>query len=189
LETVSGKKKGRGAVREEDSLLERVTAAAEERQDAELTALHKGLRRGLPWSCDHGTHGFLKRLPPELERLSSLQTLDLSWCGQLSDLSPLAGLSSLQTLNLFGCGQLSGDLSPLAGLSSLQTLNLSECTGVGKFAPLQALVSILQSIHLFGCRFDDLPTEVCVGKMLATTSFLDVQKHSADLQSGHFLNL
>jgi hypothetical protein len=50
---------------------------------------------------------FLPRLPPELECLSSLQTLNLSGCDQLSDLSPLAALSSLQTLNLAWCKQLS----------------------------------------------------------------------------------
>jgi hypothetical protein len=39
----------------------------------------------------------LVQLPREVERLSSLQTLCLSGCRQLSgDLTPLAGLSSLQ---------------------------------------------------------------------------------------------
>ena len=43
----------------------------------------------------------LTRLPPELERLTSLQSLDLSWCYQFSGgLSPLAGLISLQSLNV-----------------------------------------------------------------------------------------
>ena len=49
----------------------------------------------------------LNRLPPELERLTSLQSLDLSWCGQLSDISSLASLTSLQSLDLSGCRQLS----------------------------------------------------------------------------------
>jgi hypothetical protein len=40
----------------------------------------------------------LTRLPPELERLTSLHTLNLSWCEQLSgDMSPLARLSSAAT--------------------------------------------------------------------------------------------
>jgi Leucine-rich repeat (LRR) protein len=61
-----------------------------------------------------------------LERLTSLQELSLSYCGQLADdLSPLAGLASLQSLNLAGCRQLCGDLSPLASLTALQTLDLS----------------------------------------------------------------
>ena len=43
----------------------------------------------------------LNRLPPELERLTSLQSLNLAGCQQLSgDLSPLASLTSLQSLNL-----------------------------------------------------------------------------------------
>lgn len=46
------------------------------------------------------SHLKLLILPQELERLKSLQTLNLSNCeGLLSDLSPLAGLTSLQTLD------------------------------------------------------------------------------------------
>jgi hypothetical protein len=53
----------------------------------------------------------LNRVPPELARLTWLQSLDLSWCEELSgDLYPLASLTSLQSLNLSGCTQLSGDL-------------------------------------------------------------------------------
>jgi hypothetical protein len=38
----------------------------------------------------------LTRLPQELERLTSLQSLNLSWCEKLSgDLSPLVNLTSL----------------------------------------------------------------------------------------------
>jgi hypothetical protein len=47
----------------------------------------------------------LNRLPPELKRLTSLQSLNLAVCKQLRDLSPLTGLTSLQTLNLSGCEQ------------------------------------------------------------------------------------
>jgi len=47
----------------------------------------------------------LNRLPREFERLTLLQTLNLSGCWQLSDLSPLAGLTSLQVLSLVGCEQ------------------------------------------------------------------------------------
>jgi hypothetical protein len=43
----------------------------------------------------------LTRLPLDLERLTSLQSLNLSGCRQLTgDLSPLAGLTSLQSLTL-----------------------------------------------------------------------------------------
>ncbi|SRR6266481_6658077 len=70
----------------------------------------------------------LFRLPRELARLTSLQSLNLSECRQLSgDLSPLTSLTSLQSLNLYECTQLSGDLSSLANLTSLQSLDLSNC--------------------------------------------------------------
>jgi internalin A len=83
----------------------------------------------------------LNRLPPELTRLTWLQSLDPRGCEQFSDLSPLAGLTFLQRLdisgcNLTGCEQLSGDLAPLAGLTSLQSLNLSGCTQISDISPL-----------------------------------------------------
>jgi hypothetical protein len=59
-----------------------------------------------------------------LKRLTSLQSLALSECRQLSDLSQLA---SLTKLNLSYCEQLS-DLSSLAGLTSLQALNAQSLT-------------------------------------------------------------
>ena len=118
----------------------------------------------------------ITRLPPELERLTSLQTLDisrcsqlsgdlspladlislqsldLSWCEQLSgDLSPLTSLTSLQSLDLEGCEQLSGDLSPLAGLTSLQSLDLSYCRDFRRFAPLESLLPTLKKLYLPKC--------------------------------------
>jgi hypothetical protein len=66
----------------------------------------------------------LNRLPGELACLK-LRLLNLSGCNKISDASPLARLTSLQSLNLIHCGQLSGDLSPLASLTSLQTLKVS----------------------------------------------------------------
>ena len=91
-----------------------------------------------------GLHS-LTQIPRELEQLTSLQALNLSWFWQLTQLALPAGLNALQTLylsrclslrqlalpaglnalrtlSLFGCEQLSGDLSPLAGLTSLQIL-------------------------------------------------------------------
>jgi internalin A len=114
---------------------------------------------------------FLYKLPRE-ERVKSIQTLDLSGCGRLWDLSPLAGLSALRTLNLsfchqlrdlalpaglsalqtlklFGCYQLR-DLSPLAGLSALQTLDLSGWVQLWDLSPLAGL-SALQTLNLLGC--------------------------------------
>jgi esterase/lipase superfamily enzyme/Leucine-rich repeat (LRR) protein len=92
-----------------------------------------------------------RRLPHELTLLTALQSLNLSGCKQLSDISPLAGLTALQSLNLSGCKQLSGDLSPLAGLTALQSLNLSECWHLGgDLSPLAALTS-LQSFNIHWC--------------------------------------
>ena len=95
----------------------------------------------------------LNRLPRELTCLTSLQSLNISWCRELSrDLSPLAGLTSLRSLNIAGCGQLSGDLSPLAGLTSLQSLNLAGCMRLsGSLSPLAGLTS-LQSLDVSACR-------------------------------------
>jgi Leucine-rich repeat (LRR) protein len=103
----------------------------------------------------------LNRLPPELANLTSLQSLDLSGCGHLSgDLSPLAGLSSLHSLNLSWCRQLRDDMSPLARLTSLQSLNLSYC-GFRRFASVKSLLRTLKELYLAGCKFDDLPSEIC----------------------------
>jgi internalin A len=84
-----------------------------------------------------------------LASLTSLQTLNLSKCGQLSDLTPLASLTSLQTLNLSKCGQLS-DLTPLASLTSLKGLNLGWCEQLSDLTPLASLTS-LQWLFLVGC--------------------------------------
>jgi internalin A len=83
--------------------------------------------------------------------LTSLQSLDLSWCN-LRDVSPLAGLTSLQSLNFSECRQLSGNLSPLAGLTSLQALKLSWCEQLSSdLSPLAGLTS-LQSLDLSFCH-------------------------------------
>jgi Leucine-rich repeat (LRR) protein len=160
-----------------------------------------------------------------LASLTSLQSLNLSLCIQLSgDLSPLAGLSSLQSLNLSNCQRLSGDLSPLAGLTSLQSLNLTNCQrlggnlsllasltslqsldltgcqplggnlsplvsltslqslnlsfyfGIRRFAPLKSLLPTLEYLCLLGCKFDDLPSEIC-GKIWGENALGKVRAH------------
>jgi Leucine Rich repeats (2 copies) len=117
-----------------------------------------------------------------LASLTSLQSLDLSGCDQLSDLSPLASLTSLQSLKLTGCGQIS-DLGPLAGLTSLQWLHLSHCLGFRRFAPLESLLPTLKDLRLFGCKLDDLPSEIC-GKSLYENVLDKVRAHYEDLKSG-----
>lgn len=48
----------------------------------------------------------LQVLPDTLGQLTSLQTLDLSWCSSLRELPDLSGLTSLQTLDLSWCTSL-----------------------------------------------------------------------------------
>jgi Leucine Rich repeats (2 copies) len=91
----------------------------------------------------------LKQLPRELEQLTRLKKLYLSFCEQLVDLSPLAGLRGLQTLELVECSQLS-DLRPLAELRGLQTLDLSGCKQLRDLSPLAGLTG-LQTLDLAGC--------------------------------------
>jgi internalin A len=121
-----------------------------------------------------------------LERLTSLQfqSLILISCKRLSgDLAPLAGLTSLQTLHLSGCEQLSGDLSSLAGLTSLRTLHLDDCLGIRRFAPLESLLPTLEELSLFGCKLEDLPSEVC-GEAACQNVLDKVRAHYEDLKSG-----
>ncbi len=84
-----------------------------------------------------------------LSCLHTLQNLDLTGCRQLSDLSPLAGLQTLQILDLSGCEQLSG-LSPLAGLHNLQDVSLYRNLLLSDLSPLSGLQK-LQSLDLIDC--------------------------------------
>jgi hypothetical protein len=95
----------------------------------------------------------LNRLPSELSRLTALQSLNLSGCGQLSvSLFSLVSLTSLQMLDLSACKQLDGDLSALAGLISLQSLKFFGCEQLSGDLSALASLSALQSLNLFGCR-------------------------------------
>jgi internalin A len=112
----------------------------------------------------------LTRLPSELERLTSLERLDLSWCFCLNDLQPLtkltrlqtlevadlidpsslASLTSLQTLRSSYCAL--DDLSPLASLTSLQTLDISSCSRLGGDLSPLADLSALKTLRLCECE-------------------------------------
>ena len=97
----------------------------------------------------------LRRIKEAEENKSA--ELDLSNLESLTRLPlELARLTSLQSLKLAGCEQLS-DLSPLAVLKSLRELDLSRCTGIQHFASLEPLPAGLRKLCLCGCRFDDLP--------------------------------
>jgi internalin A len=95
-----------------------------------------------------------------LTELTGLQVLDLYDCDRLVDLRPLAGLTWLQELYLSGCGLLS-DLSPLPGLTGLRTLHLDDRLGIRRFGSIKCLLPTLEKLSLFGCKFDDLPSEIC----------------------------
>jgi hypothetical protein len=129
----------------------------------------------------------LTRLPPELERLTSLQELNLNLCKQLNgDLSPLAGLTSLHSLNLNGCNHLR-DLSPLASLISLRSLKLFFCDV--DLSPLAG--TSLQSLGLSG-QFSDLsPLANLTSLKSLELSFMQLSELSplAGLTSLQSLNL
>jgi Leucine-rich repeat (LRR) protein len=108
----------------------------------------------------------LNRLPRELSAITALQSLDLSYCKELSDdLSFLDALTALRLLDLSNCWQLH-DLSSLTRLTSLRSLYLSKCWRLRDLSPLAALTS-LQSLDLSWCRFqlkrrlntDEFPSE------------------------------
>mmetsp|Transcript_4303 Transcript_4303/g.12987 ORF Transcript_4303/g.12987 Transcript_4303/m.12987 type:complete len:268 (+) Transcript_4303:1308-2111(+) len=105
---------------------------------------------------------------------TSLHTLDLSYCYQVTDVSALAGCATLHTLNLSHCNQLT-DVSALAGCASLHTLDLTgagnvtdlplsrcatlhtviawNCTGLTDVSGL-ASCAALRVLSLVGCRTD-----------------------------------
>lgn len=118
------------------------------------------------------TSGKFEDLGP-LSSLTSLQTLDLSWCEGVSELGPLSGLTALRSLDLSGCKRVS-DLGPLASLGALESLSLIVCRAVSALGPLSGLAALkslsltlcaavsdlgplsgltaLQSLELSGCR-------------------------------------
>ena len=89
-------------------------------------------------------------VPRFIQILSSLDSLTLRRCGQLTDLSGLAGLSNLTALDLSGGRQLT-DLSGLAGLSNLTALTLRRC---GQLTDLSGLAGLsnLTALDLSGGR-------------------------------------
>jgi internalin A len=116
-----------------------------------------------------------------LTNLISLQKLSLHSWKQLSDLRPLTGLPSLHWLDLAYCERLS-DLSPLVSLTSLRTLDIHGC-GIRLFAPLESLLPGLADLRVFGCQFEDLPSEVC-GESYDEYVLHKIHAHYEDLKSG-----
>ena len=89
--------------------------------------------------------------------LTSLQQLDLSGCGQITDegVSSLSSLTSLQQLDLSHCTQITdAGVSALTSLTSLQQLNLSNCkqiTSEGVFSALSSLPA-LWVLNVSNCK-------------------------------------
>ena len=82
-------------------------------------------------------------------QLKKLQALDLSGCEKLTKLSDIAGMKSLQSLDLSKCARLS-DLAGLSKLKRLQHLNLSNCGALAKISELSGLKE-LESLDLSEC--------------------------------------
>jgi internalin A len=95
-----------------------------------------------------------------LTGLHSLTVLDLSLCRGVTNLTPLTGLHRLTVLHLSWCSGVT-DLDPLDGLHSLTELRLSGCFAVHSFEPIEKLMAHLETLRLYGCRFDDLPAHLC----------------------------
>jgi internalin A len=118
--------------------------------------------------------------------LTSLKRLDISECEQLRELTLPADLTSLQGLILSKCKQLS-DLTLPTGLTSLRFLDLVGCLSIRRFALLECLLPTLQGLRLFGCKFEDLPSEVC-GESGYENVLAEVRAHYEDLKAGRRLD-
>lgn len=94
----------------------------------------------------------LTHLPAEIGTLRQVSTLSLSNAG-ISSVAPISGLNQLKALDLSYCRNLS-DLSPLSEITQLDDLDLSK-TGVTNIEPLQPLKN-LRSLDLQGCKLSDL---------------------------------
>jgi len=85
-----------------------------------------------------------------IRELTSLQTLDLSWSDNISDLSPLRGLIVLRDLDLSNCDNIT-DLAPLKGSTGLKKLDIKSCVNVSDFRPLSGLTA-LQTLFAANCE-------------------------------------
>jgi predicted phosphodiesterase len=80
------------------------------------------------------------------QELKAVEVLDLSGCGNLNDLSPLASLPNLRTLILRDSAGVK-DLSPIAKLRKLETVNLDGC-GVASLIPILCELKHIKSLVL-----------------------------------------
>ena len=88
-----------------------------------------------------------------LQSCTALTSLNLSWCRQITDLSPLASYTALTSLDLRKCIQIT-DLSPLASCTALKSLNLYLCRGITDLSPLANHPSLSKLIGPNGDEVD-----------------------------------
>ena len=96
-------------------------------------------------------------------------------------MGPLAGLTSLQSLQISECNRLA-DLSPLTGLKSLQSLNLFGLSTLHEFNTIKELLASLKVLYLFRCKVEDLPSELCGN--LNEDVLANVRADYKDLEAG-----
>ena len=81
--------------------------------------------------------------------LSSIKSLNLSQCRDITDLTPLRHLSNIQHLSFSDCSRIT-DLTHVSHLSKLQLLQMRNCLGIDDLSPLGSL-SLLTTLHCSGC--------------------------------------
>ena len=91
--------------------------------------------------------------------LLQLQSLDLTWCANLSDLTPLKDHTGLKTIKLNSCEKIkTAHLEPLKTCTGLEDVNLAGLEYVGALElstpsqPQQCWPN-LRTLHLNGCSF------------------------------------
>ena len=120
-----------------------------------LQELQFNILKGINFSeCD-----FIKRLP-EL-RAPNLETLDLSYCGNLVKVHESTGLlEKLRTWILIDCYKLK-TLPRILKLKSLVYFNLNCCSRLKKFPDIHPEMNSLKILHMCSCKgIKELPSSI-----------------------------
>lgn len=118
------------------------------------------------------------------QRLTQLETLNLSFCRQLTDIAPVAEMRNLERLFMAGCARVTS-IAPLAGLPKLRHIDLGRCTGIGSLAPLAGAE---QMWRLTLSDMGETPLDLAPLRGMTRLSSLDLSKWRVleDLRSvGH----
>jgi len=112
----------------------------------------------------------LKYLPTSIGQLTTLRSLNFSGCSQLKYLPTSIGqLTTFRSLNLSGCSKLKELPASIGQLTTLRSLNLSWCSKLKELPASIAQLITLWSLNLSGCsQLKELPT--CIDKLSALTS-------------------